>query len=95
MYEVFQLLDFVSDAVYVDLKYDDVFILWLIVVCEWVVTFYLCLALLLRVVGVCEWCLSSRVCIVVVCDKEVRMTGVSAGLCVSSGQDLTRRLQLL
>ena len=27
----------VSDAVYVDLKYDDVFVLWLIVVCEWVV----------------------------------------------------------
>ena len=30
------MLDFVSDAVYVDLKYDDVFVLWLIVVCEWV-----------------------------------------------------------
>ena len=25
-----------SDAVYVDLKYDDVLLLWLIVVCEWV-----------------------------------------------------------
>ena len=25
-----------SDSVYVDLKYDDVFLLWLIVVCEWV-----------------------------------------------------------
>ena len=25
-----------SDAVYIDLKYDDVFVLWLIVVCEWV-----------------------------------------------------------
>ena len=35
VYEVFQFLDFVSDVVYVDLKYDDVFVLWLIVVCEW------------------------------------------------------------
>ena len=35
--KVFQFLNFVSDAVYVDLKYDDVFVLWLIVVCEWVV----------------------------------------------------------
>ena len=35
VYEVFKFLDFVSDAVYVDLKYDDVFVLWLIVVCEW------------------------------------------------------------
>ena len=32
-----EFLDFVSDAVYVDLKYDDVFVLWLIVVCGWVV----------------------------------------------------------
>ena len=24
-----------SDAVYVDLKYDNVFVVWLIVVCEW------------------------------------------------------------
>ena len=31
----FFFLDFVSDAVYVDLKYDDVFVLWLIAVCEW------------------------------------------------------------
>ena len=30
-----KFLDFVSDTVYVDLKYDDVFVLWLIVVCEW------------------------------------------------------------
>ena len=29
-------IDFVFDAVYVDLKYDDVFVLWLIVVCVWV-----------------------------------------------------------
>ena len=36
VYEVFSFLDFVSDAVYVDLKYDYVFVLWLIVVCEWV-----------------------------------------------------------
>ena len=34
-YEVFLFLDFVSDAVYVDLKYDDVFVPLLIVVCEW------------------------------------------------------------
>ena len=33
---VSEFLDFVSDAVYVDLKYDDVFVLWLIVICEWV-----------------------------------------------------------
>ena len=32
---VFKFLDFVCDAVYIDLKYDDVFDLWLIVVCEW------------------------------------------------------------
>ena len=31
-----KFLDFVSDAVYVDLKYDDSFVLWLIIVCEWV-----------------------------------------------------------
>ena len=30
------MLDFVYDAVYVDLKYDDVFVLLLIIVCEWV-----------------------------------------------------------
>ena len=61
---------FVSDAVYVDLKYDDVFVLWLIVVCEWVggsfVSDGLCLVLLLRFVWVCEWCISSQVCTVTV-----------------------------
>ena len=36
VYEVFQFLDFVSDAVYIDSKYDDVFFICLIVVCEWV-----------------------------------------------------------
>ena len=36
VYELFYFFDFVSDVVYVDLKYDDVFVLWLIVVCEWV-----------------------------------------------------------
>ena len=36
VYEIFKFLDFVSDSVYVDLKYDDVSALWLIVVCEWV-----------------------------------------------------------
>ena len=36
VYEFFLFLDFISDAVYVDLKYDDVFVLWLIVICEWV-----------------------------------------------------------
>ena len=30
----FKCLDFVSDAVYVDLKYDNVFVLWLIAVCD-------------------------------------------------------------
>ena len=34
--EVFQFLDFVSEAVYVDLKYDYVFAIVLIVLCEWV-----------------------------------------------------------
>ena len=34
VYEFLLFLDFVADAVYVDLKYDDVFVLWLIVVCE-------------------------------------------------------------
>ena len=45
------------------------FVLWLIVVCEWVgdgLVCWMCLALLLRVVWVCEWCISSRVCLVVV-----------------------------
>ena len=32
-----RFLDFVSGAVYVDLKYDDVFVLLLIVACQWVV----------------------------------------------------------
>ena len=48
----FVFLDFVSDAVYVDLKYDDVFVLWLVVVCDWV-----CGSLF--VMGccvVCVWC---------------------------------------
>ena len=31
-----RFLDFVSGAVYVDLKYDDVFVLLLIVACQWV-----------------------------------------------------------
>ena len=35
VYQVFKFLDFVSDAVYADLKYAVVFVLWLIVVCEW------------------------------------------------------------
>ena len=47
VYEVYKFLDFVSDAIYVDLKYDDVFVLWLIVVCD-----VLCLVLL-RFVCVC------------------------------------------
>ena len=34
VYEVFWFLDFVSDVVYVDLKYDDVFVLWLTAICE-------------------------------------------------------------
>ena len=53
--KVFLFLVFVSDAVYIDLKYDDVFVLWLIVVCEWVggdlfLMGCLCLVLLLRIV---------------------------------------------
>ena len=32
----FKFLNFVSDAVYIDWKYDYVFVLWLIFVCEWV-----------------------------------------------------------
>ena len=39
VYEVFEILDFVYDAVYVDLKCSDVFVLWLMVVCEWVPRF--------------------------------------------------------
>ena len=35
VYSVFRFLNFVSDAVYVDLKYNNVFFLCLIVVCEW------------------------------------------------------------
>ena len=31
-----EFLNFVSDAIYVDLKYGDGFVLLLIVVCEWV-----------------------------------------------------------
>ena len=30
-----RLGDIVSGSVYVDLKYDGVFVLWLIIVCEW------------------------------------------------------------
>ena len=47
----FLFLDFVSDAVYVDLNYDDVFVIWLIVVCEWVVDILLVDVLL--VMGCC------------------------------------------
>ena len=70
----------ISDAVYADLKYDDVFVLWLIVVCEWVCACCfvsgglfcsMCLALLLRVVWVCEWCISSWVCIVFVLSVSI------------------------
>ena len=73
VYQVFKFLDFVSDAVYVDLKYDDVCILWLIVVCEWLGgdlsamgCCVVCLVLLLRCVWVCVWCISSEVCIVAI-----------------------------
>ena len=41
----------VSDALYVDLKYDNVFVLWLILVCEWVV-FCWYWAVVLDVLGV-------------------------------------------
>ena len=44
--------EFVSDAVYVDLKYDDVFVICLIVVCKW-------LGGVLSAMGccvVCAWC---------------------------------------
>ena len=34
VYEVFSFLGYVFDAIYGDLKYDDVFVLWLIVVCD-------------------------------------------------------------
>ena len=37
VYWVFYYLNFVSGAVYVELMYDDVFVIWLIVVCGWVV----------------------------------------------------------
>ena len=53
-------------SVYVDLKYDDVVVIWLIVVCEcvgWLVCdgqlCCLCLVLL-RFVWVCECCISSQ-----------------------------------
>ena len=39
----FRFLDFVSDAVYVDLKYDNVFVLWLIVVVSGWVGVVVCL----------------------------------------------------
>ena len=58
MYEFFYFLDFVFDAVNVDLKYDDVVVLWLIVVCEWVYAS-------LFVTGccvVCAWCCCYVVC---------------------------------
>ena len=62
---VFSTSNLVSNAVYVDLKYDDVFVLWLIVVCDGELC-CLCLVLLLRFVWVHEWCISSQVCIVAV-----------------------------
>ena len=49
------------------------FVLWLIVVCEWLGVDLsamgcccLCLVLLLRFVWMCVWCISSQVCIVAV-----------------------------
>ena len=68
-----RFLDFVSDAVYVDLKYDDDLVLCLIVVCEWlggdlspmgrcVVCAWCCCYDLCG----CVWCISSQVCIVAV-----------------------------
>ena len=44
----FSSSEFVSEAIYVDLKYDDVCLLWLIVVCEWVG----CSLFVMR----CAWC---------------------------------------
>ena len=38
----FLFLDFVSDGVYVDLRYDDVFVLCLIFSCEWVDDVFCC-----------------------------------------------------
>ena len=50
VYEFFLFFEFVSDAVYVDLKYDDVFVLWLSV-SGWVV-FCLRWVVVLSVLGV-------------------------------------------
>ena len=60
--------DFVSDAVYVDLKYDNVFVLWLIVVCEW-------LGGDLSAMGccvVCAWCCCYDLCGCVYGASQVR-----------------------
>ena len=56
----------VSDAIYVDLKYGDVFVLWLIVVCDGELC-CLCLVLLLHFVWVYEWCISNHVCFLFIC----------------------------
>ena len=40
---LFKFFDFVYDAVYVDLKYYDVFVLWLSVVCAWCCCYNLCM----------------------------------------------------
>ena len=56
---IFKFLDLVSEAVYVDLMYDNVFVLWLIVVCEWV-------GGSLFVMGccvVCAWCCCYELCV--------------------------------
>ena len=61
MYKVFKFLDFVSDAVHADLKYDDIFVPWLIVVCEW-------LGGDLPAMGccvVCAWCCCHDLCVCV------------------------------
>ena len=64
----FLFLDFVSDVVYVDLKYDYVFVILFVndVLFGDGLLCWRCLVLLLRVEWVCEWCISSRVCIVFV-----------------------------
>ena len=62
-------LDFVSDAVYVDLKYDDVCVLWLIGVCEWFGGY-------LSTMGycvVCAWCCCYDLCGCVYGTSPVRL----------------------
>ena len=70
MYEVFEFLDLVSDTVYADLKYDDVFVPLPIAACEWCISSQVCIVAVLSV------CISDEPSVCCGCGGIARFTCV-------------------